>query len=374
MGTKANLLSFCQSALMHIPDKLGPEPESLAEFTFKERKTPVIDWYRTPIPKDKFKTLHKKSNLKGAIQTLGYLGILAGTGLSALYSFWHFPWQVTAGLVFLHGMVTAFMINGVHELGHGTVFETKKLNRFFCHLLAFLGWINHETFYTSHTRHHRYTLHPPDDLEVVLPIRLMIRHFFMVGFIDPGSAWRTLRTTFRIACGKFEGEWELTLYPPGNKAGRAVPIRWARILMFGHALIAAAAIASGQWIIVLLVTLAPFYGGWLFFLCNNTQHVGLQDFVPDFRLCCRTFTLSPLVRFLYWQMNYHTEHHMYAAVPCYNLGRLHECIRHDLPPCPKGLVGVWKQIAAIQSRQEQDPSYQYQPELPPLSGPVRSNA
>jgi len=75
---------------------------------------------------------------------------------------------------------------------------------------------------------------------------------------------------------------------------------------------------------------APFYGGWLFFLCNNTQHIGLQDHVPDFRLCCRTFALHPVTRFHYWQMNYHTEHHMYAAVPCYNLGKLHALIRHDL--------------------------------------------
>ena len=63
-------------------------------------------------------------------------------------------------------------------------------------------------------------------------------------------------------------------------------------------------------------------------------------------------------------MNYHTEHHMYAAVPCYNLGRLHAMIRHDLPPCPDGLVAVWCEIASIQLRQEKDPSYVHQPVLP----------
>lgn len=43
------------------------------------------------------------------------------------------------------------------------------------------------------------------------------------------------------------------------------------------------------------------------------QHAGLSDNVPDFRLCCRTMILNPFFRFLYWHMNYHTEHHMYAA-------------------------------------------------------------
>lgn len=349
---------------MEIPEVLGPEPGSLAQFTEKERKAPVIDWYRSAIPKDEFKTLHRKSDFKGFVQTGGYLGILVGTGLTAFYSCSHWSWQVTAALVFLHGMVTAFLINGVHELGHGTVFQTRWLNRFFCHVLAFLGWINHEHFNTSHIRHHRYTLHPPDDLEVVLPIRLVIRHFLRAGFIDPVTAWNTLKTTIRIARGKFGGEWELTLYPPSAPELRKPPVRWARALLLGHFLIVAVSLATGQWIIPILVTLAPFYGGWLFFLCNNTQHIGLQDNVPDFRLCCRTFTLNPMVRFLYWQMNYHTEHHMYAAVPCYNLRRLHSLIRHDLPPCPDGLLAVWREIAAIQSRQENDPSYQHHAELP----------
>lgn len=352
---------------MEIPKVLGPEPESLAEFTAKERKAPVIDWYRSPIARAEFLALHEKSDVKGAAQTLGYLAILAATATAAFYSVWHWAWPATVLLVFLHGMATAFLINGVHELGHGTVFKTKWANRFFCHVLAFLGWINHETFYASHTRHHRYTLHPPDDLEVTLPRRLMIRHFFLRGFVDPAAAWLALKDTVRIARGRFEGEWELTLYPESAPDKRAVPVRWARLLLLGHGLIVAASLATGQWIIPVLVTLAPFYGGWLFFLCNNTQHIGLQDFVPDFRLCCRTFTLNPVVRFLYWQMNYHTEHHMYAAVPCYHLGKLHRLIRHDLPPCPDGLVAVWKEIAMIQARQEKDPSYQHCAQVPSSS-------
>ncbi len=92
--------------------------------------------------------------------------------------------------------------------------------------------------------------------------------------------------------------------------------------------------------------------------------MGLQDNVHDFRLCCRTFTLNPMLRFLYWQMNYHIEHHMYAAVPCYHLDQLHRMIQHDLPPTPKGLVGVWKEIDAILCRQAVDPNYQHVAPLP----------
>lgn len=332
------------------------------------RNPAVITWYRTRLQPDVMKALHRRSDLRGLIQTVGYLGILAATGALSLYAGFHWPWWVTVALIFLNGMGYAFLINGVHELGHGTVFKTKALNEFFVRVLSFLGWINFPMFQTSHMRHHRYTLHPPDDLEVVLPIRVLVKHFFLQGFVNPQGAWWTLKYTVRVARGKFQGEWENTLYPEENAGGRRAAIQWACTLLLGHGLIVAASISFQLWLVPVVITLAPFYGGWLFFLCNNTQHIGLQDNVADFRLCCRTFTLNPVVRFLYWQMNYHIEHHMYAAVPCYNLGRLHEAIKHDLAPCPRGLVATWLEIAAIQRKQAADPSYQYIPPVPNPAG------
>lgn len=55
---------------------------------------------------------------------------------------------------------------------------------------------------------------------------------------------------------------------------------------------------------------------------------------------------------------------MYAAVPCYNLGKLHQMIKHDLPPTPRGLVAVWKEINAILKKQDADPTYQHEPLIP----------
>jgi fatty acid desaturase len=63
-------------------------------------------------------------------------------------------------------------------------------------------------------------------------------------------------------------------------------------------------------------------------------------------------------------MNFHIDHHMYAAVPCYNLSKLHAAIKHDLPHCPVGLVETWKEIITIVKQQQIDPTYQYVAELP----------
>jgi fatty acid desaturase len=331
--------------------------------TVTAAKPRAISWYRCPLDPKDMKSLHERSDLLGFLQTVGYLGVLVLTGSAAFYSAGHGPWPLTLALLFLHGTCFAFQINAVHELGHGTVFRTKALNVFFVRIFAFLGWVNFEVFNESHARHHRYTLHAPDDLEVVLPIKIIVRDFFLQGFINPKSLYNTLKDTIRIARGNFRGEWENALYPPQDPR-RYIPMNWARTVLAGHALIVAVSIYFHLWLIPVLVTLAPFYGSWLNFLCNNTQHIGLQDDVPDFRLCCRTFTMNPVAQFLYWHMNYHTEHHMYAAVPCYRLGRLHRLIKHDLPPCPHGLIATWREIAAIQAIQKTNPDYQYVAPLP----------
>jgi fatty acid desaturase len=332
-----------------------------------------VRWYRTPIDKETLAQLNTKSDWKGFAQSLGHLGLIALTGSLALYGAGRWPWWAVALIVFVHGTCYSFMINAVHELVHRSVFKTRWLNDFFVRIFGFLGWIHFEHFYTSHMRHHQYTLHPPDDLEVVLPIRLMVKHFFQNGFVNPRGAYYTIKNCIRLARGKFEGEWELKLFPENEMPKRRAVMGWARTLLVGHALLLGISLYCGWWMLPLLITFAPFYGGWLFFLCNNTQHIGLQDDVPDFRLCCRTFTVNPLAQFLYWHMNYHIEHHMYAAVPCYNLARLHRTIEHDLPPCPSGIVATWKEIAAIQRKQVEEPQYQYVAPLPNANYSLRAS-
>jgi len=93
------------------------------------------------------------------------------------------------------------------------------------------------------------------------------------------------------------------------------------------------------------------------------MHAGLRDNVPDFRSCCRTIRLDPFSRFIYWHMNFHTEHHMYAAVPCYNLHRLSRVLAPDMPR-PRGLTEAWKELRAAYRRQRTEPAYQFDTPLP----------
>ena len=323
-----------------------------------------IAWYKSPISRAELAALNQRSDWKGLLQTLGHLGLLVLTGAAAWYSVGRLPLLAVLALIYIHGMFFAFLVNAFHEFVHQTVFKTKAINTFFLQLVSFVSWQNPVMFWASHQEHHRYTLHPPEDMEVVLPQTVDLKCFLKLLVINPWDFYFRLRLVTRLAFGRLDTVWEKSLFPPSAVAERASLYRWARIILLGHILIVAVSLYLGWWMLPVVLTLAPFYGGGLQFLCNGTQHAGLQDNVSDFRLCTRTFTVNPFVQFLYWHMNYHIEHHMYAAVPCYNLAKLHAAIEYDMPPHPHGLIATWREILPILARQKREPAYQFVAPLP----------
>jgi fatty acid desaturase len=138
----------------------------------------------------------------------------------------------------------------------------------------------------------------------------------------------------------------------------------------GHLALAMLFLATGNWFFLVIFTFASFFSGWMVVLCASPQHIGMWPNAPDFRLCCRTYTCGWLPAFLYWNMQYHVEHHMFPAVPFYNLPKLRQAIKHDLPPVTHGLWATWKEILAVVKRQREDPSYVFIPKLPQNSGDV----
>ena len=86
-----------------------------------------------------------------------------------------------------------------------------------------------------------------------------------------------------------------------------------------------------SWLPILLVGTPRLYGAWHHVLTGLMQHGGLADDVLDHRMNSRTVYINPISRFIYWNMNYHVEHHMFPMVPYHALPKLHELIAHDLP-------------------------------------------
>jgi MocE subfamily Rieske [2Fe-2S] domain protein len=74
--------------------------------------------------------------------------------------------------------------------------------------------------------------------------------------------------------------------------------------------------------------------------------------------------MNPVNRFLYWNMNYHVEHHMFPLVPYHNLPRLHELVKADMPKPYRNLFEAWRELVPAVLRQVKDPSYYVERKLP----------
>jgi fatty acid desaturase len=325
----------------------------------------TIAWYRTRLDPSVLKALTRRSDAKGLAQGLGHLALVAGTAFFAWWSVGRLAWPLVVAAFFVHGTVLSFLggAGAMHELSHGTPFRTRWLNEVFLAIGSFLTWSNPALFRASHARHHQYTVHHGLDGEVVLPGRFRVRDFLWQLAFNPVGVYRQLRGHVRLALGILEGDWEKRIIGDGDAASLAVKARvvaWARVLVIGHLTLGAAFGVIGQWILIPIV-LTPFYAGWLAILCAIPQHLGMKGDVPDWRLCGRTVLINPVFRFLYWNMAFHVEHHMYAAVPFHALGKLHRLIAADTPKPNQGLTSAWREIAACQRRQLTDPAYVVDP-------------
>ncbi|OPZ07498.1 MAG: Rubredoxin-NAD(+) reductase [candidate division BRC1 bacterium ADurb.BinA292] len=333
-----------------------------------------IDWYRVKVAPDLLRELSAPNDLQGFLQAGGHVALAFATGLMAVLVYLNLsPWWLIPALL-LHGTVVSTFGAASHELSHERVFRTGWLNRLFLNVVCFLTWDNPRLYMLSHNQHHKFTLHQPDDLEVVLPQKATLLKLILVNFLDLRVLGKRIVDNVGLALGRPRGTWYTQLIAGADAVTRRRVFNWSRLALLGHAAVLVVGALSGLWILPVVVALGRAYGGGLIMLMGLPQHIGLVDEVNDFRLSCRTYYLNPFLRFLYWRMNYHIEHHMYPAVPCYHLPRLHEAIKHELPHCPNGLIETWVQIADILIKQKYDPSYQFRARLPgePETAPVQA--
>jgi len=350
------------------------------------RRNLTIKWYRTKLDIAVLRDINQRSDAKGLAQALGHLVLYLVTGSLVFWLWSRQIWVGFAFALFVHGAVATFLRGtATHELGHGTVFKTKWLNSAFLYLFSLLSWWNHVDYATSHKHHHIYTLYPEADRENVLPLKpvpgfFTVLQLFTVNLFtssgrtfSSGGFFATVLRYLRVGLGLKSRsrapsvEWLNALHADDPDAARRSS-RWARITLVFHAALIAVGIVTGLWVLPLIVTLGSFTANIVGYSVGIAQHSGMQTGNPDFRKVARSMRLGPVLAFLYWRMNWHCEHHMYAAVPCYNLRRLSKIVAWDLPE-PLGLVGTWKEMIAVWNRQQADPSYRFDRPLPPTATP-----
>ncbi|MCS5568174.1 MAG: fatty acid desaturase [Pseudomonadales bacterium] len=362
-----------RAGLRNVPESTEPMIRSESGFSddFK------ISWYRSPIDPVLLSELMQRNDFRGWLQTLSHLGYFFLTGGLAYFAFlniapsnWYWTLPLLLLALFVHGTMGPFMgLIAVHELMHRTVFKSKQLNAFFERVYAFISWSDYLWYQGSHPPHHGATCHEAYDGEVPLALLAKARierkkNWFRLLIFNPTATWQKLKLVWRHANGQVHGRWYNHVLPETDPEVRRRHRKWARTLLSGHAVLAATFVVTGHWFLIVVFTFGTFYCGWLGFLCGIPQHYGLNSDVPDFRYNTRTFTCSWLPAFYYWNMQYHLEHHMFPAVPFYNLPKLRAAIAHDLPPANHGLVSTWRELFEIRRRVRENPDYRFVPDVP----------
>ena len=326
-----------------------------------------LGWYRSPIDRAVLAELNRKNDWQPLLHNLGMLGFSAATGALAVWAFHHLAWPWVVAAVWVHCSFYGFFGGGTggHELAHKSMFKSRWLNEFFLCVNGFLTWFNYIHFRRSHAKHHQYTTHhdlrPGGDAAAQLQVaRLALR----IHLPPEGRCCWCSRSCSGSASGASrerdseDRSGSGVLFPASDPEGLKKMVRWARaMLLFGHAALALVFVLSGNWILLFLVTFATFLARWFGILTHVPQHIGMEPDVADWRRSTRTYLAGPFVCFFYWNMNYHVEHHMFAAVPFYNLPKLRKVLEPDLPVAPYGLFATWREIVDTLRKQKRDPTY-----------------
>jgi fatty acid desaturase len=217
----------------------------------------------------------------------------------------------------------------------------------------------------SHSRHHTDTIIVGRDREIIAYRPPNFVEMFLDLFNISGG-FQELRSIVRHAFGRLSEEEKGFI--PEMEHGKVFVT--ARIYLAIFATVIALSVGLGSWLPLMLIGLPSFYGAWLKYLFGVTQHAGLAEDVLDHRLNSRTIMMNPVFRFLYWNMNYHVEHHMFPMVPYHALPKLHEEMKHELPHVYPSTIAAYREIIPALLKQRKDPTYFIQRELPPTAVPM----
>jgi len=314
-------------------------------------------WYKCDVPRPAMKALMQRDDARAIRDTVLWYALILCAGAAA-WMLRETAWAIPAFL--LYGALYCGPADSRwHEASHGTAFKTRWLNDALYQLASFQVFRRPTVWRWSHARHHTDTLVVGRDPEIAfqVPIRYTAIAGAVTGITHVVGEIRKLVSN---AAGRMDPQ-EATFVPESEWPKVYAEARaWVAV----YVVVIAGCVATGSLLPLLFVGLPSCYGAWLYVFFGMTQHAGMPENVTDHRLNCRTVYMNPVFRFLYWNMNYHVEHHMFPMVPFHALPRLHEAIRADTPPAYPSTLAAYREILPAIARQARDPAYHVDRPLP----------
>jgi fatty acid desaturase len=325
---------------------------------------PKQNWFRPKVDSNLLRPLMEKSDaraLKDTILWLGTMFIFAALAISLWPSWWSLLFWLPYGVLYGSASDSRW-----HECGHKTAFKTEWMNNVVYQIASFMMIRSPIAWRSSHVRHHTDTIIVGRDPEIhaMRPPDLLRIALIFCGTLD---TYHLLLRMGLHASGRIDPQ-EATYI---RKQDYSKVFLVARIWI----LIYVAVVATSIWMVsilpLMLIGLPRIYGAWHGILTGLLQHLGLAENVTDHRLNTRTVLMNPISRFIYLNMNYHVEHHMFTMVPYYRLPELHELIKNDLPVPEPSMLSAYRKLLPVLFKQLRYHDAVIIPELPEGAAPYR---
>ncbi|HEX9704895.1 MAG TPA: fatty acid desaturase [Gemmatimonadales bacterium] len=260
------------------------------------------------IDKTPIRDLHRRTPWRN-LRVVTFAAIWTGAGYTALHVAW-LPVRLIC--YFLIGATIQGLVIMMHEGVHRIMFRNRTLNRWVAFLCGVPAFLSVTSYRVGHLSHHRYerSARDPDEIEnfsqrprvVALLLLLML-------------AWGDLYGLYRVG--------------PIN-TWRGTPTE-RRDVLVEYGLIAVAFVAAFA-----LVPLHVLLHVWLLPALVARQLTNVRT-VAEHALtghdnrytATRTVVSNRFVSFFMCNLNYHIVHHLYPAVPWYNLPALHRLLADE---------------------------------------------
>jgi Na+-transporting NADH:ubiquinone oxidoreductase subunit F len=329
-----------------------------------EKGLAEADWYQCAVPREIMRELLVRRDGPAIRDTILWFALIFGSGY-ATWLLWG-SWWASLPYAIYAVLYASTSDSRWHEAGHGTAFKTDWMNSLLYEIASFMVMREAIIWRWSHTRHHSDTIIVGRDPEISVPLPPDVLAIAFK-FFNVAAYAKYFKSILLHSAGRMSPA-EKTFIPKSEFP--KIYLR-ARICVILYAAVIVLAMREHTILPLMFIGLANFFGAWLMPIYGLTQHTGLAENVLDHRLNCRTVYLNPIHRYLYWNMNYHVEHHMYPLVPYHALPRLHQVVKDDCPTPYTSLFNAWSEIIPTLRKQLKDPAYHVKRKLPELKAHAR---
>ncbi len=286
----------------------------------------------TPIlPATALRTLARKSDLVSGLWLAGHLALVAAAGaLVVAVRATPAAWPAMAAL----GVALMALFAPLHETTHRTVFRSVRANKLLGWLAGLVLVLPPEWFRLFHMAHHRHTQDPEHDPE--LADRRPLTRARYVWRLTGLPYWTAeIRLVLSLAAGHADAA-----FIPRHRRRAVVAEARCYLALYGTAIAGSLALRSDC--LLWLYVVPALLGQPVLRAVLMAEHGGLP-LVADRHANTRTTLSVHAVRLLFWNANYHAEHHLAAGVPFHALPRLHRLLA-GLPVPSSGYAAAHRAI------------------------------